>query len=165
LPPRPENGRKRGFAFGELANDCRRTEGIDDLQNVEDGTGCIRVTRAEPWWRRERRAAVAAGRLRRWPVALRRGAVAAAVTEFVKTFPRAIWNRCSEFSFVLPRYGLEIRFCFLFVIPLKTRFGGVFYAARWPAVTLSGSFRQAAGRRTPAADDHQRQQAGFRQRH
>ena len=48
LPLERETGRKRGFAFVELASDEEETKAIDDLQNVEWMGRGIRVNKAEP---------------------------------------------------------------------------------------------------------------------
>ncbi|MCP9829152.1 MULTISPECIES: RNA-binding protein [unclassified Synechococcus] len=48
LPLDRETGRKRGFAFVELANDAEEQKAIDDLQNVEWMNRMIRVNKAEP---------------------------------------------------------------------------------------------------------------------
>ena len=48
LPLDRETGRKRGFAFVELANAADETKAIDDLQDVEWMGRMIRVNKAEP---------------------------------------------------------------------------------------------------------------------
>jgi RNA recognition motif-containing protein len=48
LPLDRETGRKRGFAFVEMANASDETKAIDDLQNVEWMGRNIRVNAAEP---------------------------------------------------------------------------------------------------------------------
>jgi len=48
LPLDRETGRKRGFAFVELANAADETKAIDDLQDVEWMGRNIRVNKAEP---------------------------------------------------------------------------------------------------------------------
>lgn len=48
LPLDRETGRKRGFAFVELANDADEQKAIDDLQNVEWMGRMIRVNKATP---------------------------------------------------------------------------------------------------------------------
>lgn len=48
LPLDRETGRKRGFAFVEMANEAEETKAIDDLQNVEWMGRAIRVNKAEP---------------------------------------------------------------------------------------------------------------------
>lgn len=48
LPLERETGRKRGFAFVELASDEEEAKAIDDLQNVEWMGRSIRVNKAEP---------------------------------------------------------------------------------------------------------------------
>ena len=53
LPLDRETGRKRGFAFVELANDSEEQAAIDDLQDVEWMGRMIRVNKATP---RERSA-------------------------------------------------------------------------------------------------------------
>ena len=52
LPLDRETGRKRGFAFVEMAQDSEEQKAIDDLQNVEWMGRMIRVNKATP---RERR--------------------------------------------------------------------------------------------------------------
>jgi RNA recognition motif-containing protein len=48
LPTDRETGRKRGFAFVEMATAGEETKAIDDLQNVEWMGRSIRVNKAEP---------------------------------------------------------------------------------------------------------------------
>ncbi|MEB3263965.1 MAG: RNA-binding protein [Synechococcus sp.] len=48
VPLDRETGRKRGFAFVEMANEADETKAIDDLQNVEWMGRAIRVNKAEP---------------------------------------------------------------------------------------------------------------------
>ena len=48
LPLDRETGRKRGFAFVEMANETEEQKAIDDLQDVEWMGRSIRVTKAEP---------------------------------------------------------------------------------------------------------------------
>lgn len=48
LPTDRETGRKRGFAFVEMASAGEETKAIDDLQNVEWMGRSIRVNKAEP---------------------------------------------------------------------------------------------------------------------
>lgn len=48
LPLDRETGRKRGFAFVEMANEADETKAIDDLQGVEWMGRQIRVNQAEP---------------------------------------------------------------------------------------------------------------------
>jgi RNA recognition motif-containing protein len=48
LPLDRETGRKRGFAFVEMANDSDETKAINDLQDVEWMGRNIRVNKAEP---------------------------------------------------------------------------------------------------------------------
>jgi RNA recognition motif-containing protein len=48
LPLDRESGRKRGFAFVEMANAAAEKAAIDDLQNVEWMGRAIRVNKAEP---------------------------------------------------------------------------------------------------------------------
>ena len=48
LPTDRETGRKRGFAFVEMASAGQETKAIDDLQNVEWMGRSIRVNKAEP---------------------------------------------------------------------------------------------------------------------
>ena len=48
LPLDRETGRKRGFAFVEMASASEETKAIDDLQNVEWMGRSIRVNKAEP---------------------------------------------------------------------------------------------------------------------
>jgi RNA recognition motif-containing protein len=48
LPTDRETGRKRGFAFVEMANAADETKAIDDLQDVEWMGRSIRVNQAEP---------------------------------------------------------------------------------------------------------------------
>ena len=48
LPLDRDTGRKRGFAFVEMANAADETKAIDDLQNVEWMGRTIRVNKAEP---------------------------------------------------------------------------------------------------------------------
>ena len=48
LPLDRETGRKRGFAFVEMANDADEQKAIDDLQNVEWMGRMIRVNKATP---------------------------------------------------------------------------------------------------------------------
>ena len=48
LPLERETGRKRGFAFVDLASNEEETKAIDDLQNVEWMGRGIRVNKAEP---------------------------------------------------------------------------------------------------------------------
>jgi len=54
LPLDRETGRKRGFAFVELASDSEEQAAIDDLQDVEWMGRMIRVNKATP---RERSSA------------------------------------------------------------------------------------------------------------
>lgn len=48
LPLDRETGRKRGFAFVEMANPSDETKAIDDLRDVEWMGRMIRVNLAEP---------------------------------------------------------------------------------------------------------------------
>ncbi len=48
LPLDRETGRKRGFAFVEMASDSDESKAIDDLQDVEWMGRMIRVNKAEP---------------------------------------------------------------------------------------------------------------------
>lgn len=48
LPTDRDTGRKRGFAFVEMASDGEETKAINDLQNVEWMGRSIRVNKAEP---------------------------------------------------------------------------------------------------------------------
>jgi RNA recognition motif-containing protein len=48
LPLDRETGRKRGFAFVELASDAEEQKAIDDLQDVEWMGRMIRVNKATP---------------------------------------------------------------------------------------------------------------------
>ena len=48
LPLDRDNGRKRGFAFVEMANEADETKAINDLQDVEWQARSIRVNRAAP---------------------------------------------------------------------------------------------------------------------
>ena len=48
LPLDRETGRKRGFAFVEMAQASDETKAIDDLQDVEWMGRMIRVNKAEP---------------------------------------------------------------------------------------------------------------------
>jgi len=48
LPLDRETGRKRGFAFVEMASDAEETKAINDLQDVEWMGRDIRVNKAEP---------------------------------------------------------------------------------------------------------------------
>jgi RNA recognition motif-containing protein len=48
LPLDRETGRKRGFAFVEMAEATEETKAIDDLQDVEWMGRMIRVNKAEP---------------------------------------------------------------------------------------------------------------------
>ena len=48
LPLDRETGRKRGFAFVEMANEADETKAIDDLQDVEWMGRMIRVNKAQP---------------------------------------------------------------------------------------------------------------------
>jgi RNA recognition motif-containing protein len=48
LPLDRETGRKRGFAFVDMASSTEETKAIDDLQNVEWMGRNIRVNKAEP---------------------------------------------------------------------------------------------------------------------
>jgi len=48
LPLDRETGRKRGFAFVDMASASEETKAIDDLQNVEWMGRSIRVNKAEP---------------------------------------------------------------------------------------------------------------------
>ena len=48
LPLDRETGRKRGFAFIDMANDEDEQKAIDDLQDVEWMGRMIRVNKAEP---------------------------------------------------------------------------------------------------------------------
>jgi RNA recognition motif-containing protein len=48
LPLDRETGRKRGFAFVEMANDSDEAKAINDLQDVEWMGRNIRVNKAEP---------------------------------------------------------------------------------------------------------------------
>ena len=48
LPLYRDTGRKRGFAFVEMANEAEETKAIEDLQDVEWMGRAIRVNKAEP---------------------------------------------------------------------------------------------------------------------
>jgi RNA recognition motif-containing protein len=48
LPLDRDTGRKRGFAFIEMADEASEQKAIDDLQNVEWMGRAIRVNKAEP---------------------------------------------------------------------------------------------------------------------
>ena len=48
LPLDRDTGRKRGFAFVEMANPAEETKAIEDLQDVEWMGRAIRVNKAEP---------------------------------------------------------------------------------------------------------------------
>ena len=48
LPLDRETGRKRGFAFVEMASEAEEAKAIADLQNVEWMGRAIRVNKAEP---------------------------------------------------------------------------------------------------------------------
>jgi RNA recognition motif-containing protein len=48
LPLDRDTGRKRGFAFVDMASAQEETKAIDDLQNVEWMGRSIRVNKAEP---------------------------------------------------------------------------------------------------------------------
>ena len=48
LPLDRDTGRKRGFAFVEMAQEADEQKAIDDLQNVEWMGRMIRVNKAEP---------------------------------------------------------------------------------------------------------------------
>lgn len=48
LPLDRDTGRKRGFAFIEMADEATEQKAIDDLQNVEWMGRAIRVNKAEP---------------------------------------------------------------------------------------------------------------------
>ena len=48
LPLERETGRKRGFAFVDMADDAQEQKAIDDLQDVEWMGRAIRVTKARP---------------------------------------------------------------------------------------------------------------------
>jgi RNA recognition motif-containing protein len=48
LPLDRETGRKRGFAFVEMANEADEAKAIDDLQDVEWMGRMIRVNKAQP---------------------------------------------------------------------------------------------------------------------
>jgi len=48
LPLDRDTGRKRGFAFVEMASKADEQKAIDDLQNVEWMGRMIRVNKAEP---------------------------------------------------------------------------------------------------------------------
>ena len=48
LPLDRDTGRKRGFAFVDMADEADETRAIDDLQNVEWMGRAIRVNKAEP---------------------------------------------------------------------------------------------------------------------
>ncbi len=48
LPLDRDTGRKRGFAFVEMADEASEQKAIDDLQNVEWMGRAIRVNKAEP---------------------------------------------------------------------------------------------------------------------
>ncbi len=48
VPVDRDTGRKRGFAFVDMANASDETKAIDDLQNVEWMGRSIRVNQAEP---------------------------------------------------------------------------------------------------------------------
>ena len=48
LPLDRDTGRKRGFAFVEMASEADEQKAIDDLQNVEGMGRMIRVNKAEP---------------------------------------------------------------------------------------------------------------------
>ena len=63
LPLDRETGRKRGFAFVEMANAADETKAIDDLQDVEWMGRSIRVNLAEP---RSNSTGVGGARASRW---------------------------------------------------------------------------------------------------
>ena len=48
LPLDRETGRKRGFAFVDMADENQEQKAIDDLQDVEWMGRAIRVTKAQP---------------------------------------------------------------------------------------------------------------------
>ena len=48
LPLERDTGRKRGFAFVEMADETQEQNAIDDLQDVEWMGRAIRVTKARP---------------------------------------------------------------------------------------------------------------------
>ena len=48
LPLERETGRKRGFAFVDMADEAQEQKAIDDLQDVEWMGRSIRVTKAVP---------------------------------------------------------------------------------------------------------------------
>lgn len=48
LPLDRDTGRKRGFAFVDMANEAEETHAIQELQNVEWMGRAIRVNKAEP---------------------------------------------------------------------------------------------------------------------
>ena len=48
LPLDRDTGRKRGFAFVEMANEAEETKAIEDLQDVEWMGRAIRVNKGEP---------------------------------------------------------------------------------------------------------------------
>ncbi len=48
LPLDRDTGRKRGFAFVEMANEAEEAKAIEDLQDVEWMGRAIRVNKAEP---------------------------------------------------------------------------------------------------------------------
>jgi len=48
LPLDRDTGRKRGFAFVEMASEAEESKAIDELQNVEWMGRAIRVNKAEP---------------------------------------------------------------------------------------------------------------------
>jgi RNA recognition motif-containing protein len=62
LPLDRETGRKRGFAFVEMANPGEETKAIDDLRDVEWMGRMIRVNLAEP----RSGGGAGAGRGQRW---------------------------------------------------------------------------------------------------
>ena len=63
LPLDRETGRKRGFAFVEMANEADEAKAINDLQDVEWLGRNIRVNKAEP---RPAAAGGGGGRGGRW---------------------------------------------------------------------------------------------------